>query len=246
MTIVTKIAWVEAKLFLRERIAAVAVFGFPVALVAGFGMIPGFGQPDKSLGGQPGTEYVASIGIAIMLAMLSLNGIPMVLSGYREKRILRRLAVTPAGAFRQLAAGLLVWSAIAVTSATLILAVAKFAYHMPLPERFGWFVVAFVLGMAALFAVGMLVAATARNGRSAVGIGWLIMMPSFFLAGVWVPREEMSPLLRHIGDFTPLAAALQAVRDTWTGHDPRPLNLGIMVAYAVAAMLLAARVFRWE
>lgn len=246
MTAVTKIALVEAKLFLRERVAAIAVLGFPVALVAGFGAIPDFGKPDSHLGGQSGTEYIASIGIAIMLAALSLNGIPMVLAGYREKGILRRLGTTPAGPLSQLVAGLMVWSAIAVMSATLVLAVARLAYHVPLPDRFGWFVLAFFLGMAALFAVGMVVAASVRNGRTAAGIGWFIMMPSFFLAGVWVPREELSPVLRHIGDYTPLAAALQAVRDSWVGRDPRPLNLGIMAAYAVAATLLATRVFRWE
>jgi hypothetical protein len=36
-----KLAFVETKLFLRERIAVAALLGIPVALVVGFGMIPG-------------------------------------------------------------------------------------------------------------------------------------------------------------------------------------------------------------
>jgi signal transduction histidine kinase len=47
-----RLAVVETRLFLRERAAAVAVFGLPVALVIGFGLIPGFGDPQKGLSGQ--------------------------------------------------------------------------------------------------------------------------------------------------------------------------------------------------
>ncbi len=70
----SRLAFVETKLFLREKAAAVAVFGLPVALVIGFGLIPGFNQPQKSLSHQIGTEYIASLGFAIVLATLGMNG----------------------------------------------------------------------------------------------------------------------------------------------------------------------------
>src|SRR5216684_7053977 len=60
----SKLALVETKLFLREKVATLAVFGLPVALVIGFGLIPGFGQPQTSLSEQIGTEYIAAIGVA--------------------------------------------------------------------------------------------------------------------------------------------------------------------------------------
>jgi ABC-2 type transport system permease protein len=56
----------------------------------------------------------------------------------------------------------------------------------------------------------------------------------------------MSPVMRQIGNFTPLGSALHAVRDSWMGLAPRPEYLGIMAAYAVIAAALAARFFRWE
>jgi len=52
--------------------------------------------------------------------------------------------------------------------------------------------------------------------------------------------------MQQIGNFTPLGAALHAVRDSWMGLAPRPEYLGIMAAYAVIAGALAARFFRWE
>jgi ABC-2 type transport system permease protein len=92
----------------------------------------------------------------------------------------------------------------------------------------------------------MLVAAAAPTARSSAGLGWLLFFPNMFLAGVYFPTEEMSPVMRQIGNFTPLGSALHAVRDSWMGLTPRPEYLGIMAAYAVIAGALAARFFRWE
>jgi len=242
----SRLAYVETKLFLRETGAAIAVFGLPVALVIGFGLIPGFGDPQKSLSGQIGTEYIASIGVAIVLATLGLNGVPMVIGQYRQRGVLRRLAVTPVRPLTLLTADLMVWAASAILSVALVVGVARLAYHVPAPVAAGWFVLSVLLGIAALFALGLLVAAAAPTARSAAGIGWLLFFPNMFLAGVYFPSEEMSPVMRQIGTFTPLGSALHAVRDSWMGLAPRPEYLGIMAAYAVIAAVVAVRFFRWE
>jgi ABC-2 type transport system permease protein len=242
----SRLAYVETKLFLREKAAAIGVFGLPVALVIGFGLIPGFSDPQKSLSGQIGTEYIASVSVAIVLATLGLNGVPMVVGQYRQRGILRRLAVTPVRPLTLLLADLMVWAASAVLSVALVIAVARFAYHVPAPVAPGWFALSVLLGVAALFALGLLVAAAAPTARSAAGLGWLLFFPNMFLAGVYFPTETMSPVMRQIGNFTPLGSALHAVRDSWMGLEPRPEYLGIMAAYAVIAGALAARFFRWE
>ena len=58
----SRLALVEGKLFLREKAALIGVFGLPVALVIGFGLIPGFSDPQKGLSDQIGTEYIAASG----------------------------------------------------------------------------------------------------------------------------------------------------------------------------------------
>lgn len=241
-----KLAFVETKLFLRERVAVAALLGIPVALVVGFGMIPGFGKPDKSLSGQIGTEYIASLGVAIVIVMLGLTGIPAVMGIYREKGILRRLSATPVRPAAVLLAKMLVWLATVLVSVTLVITVSRLAFHVPLPVKLGWFVLSVALGVAALFALGLLVAAVAPTSRAAAGLGWLLFFPNMFLAGVYFPTDEMSHTLQVIGDYAPLGAALHAVRQSWMGQDPRPLYLGIMAAWAAVAGIAAARFFRWE
>src|SRR6185437_461016 len=115
----------ETRLFLREQAAAIGVFGLPVALVIGFGLIPGFGDPQKGLSGQIGTEFSASVSVAIVLAVLGLTGVPMVIGQYRERGILRRLAATPVRPLTLLLADLMVWTASAIVSVALLIAVAR-------------------------------------------------------------------------------------------------------------------------
>jgi ABC-2 type transport system permease protein len=241
-----KLALVETRLFLREKGATLAVFALPLALVLGFGLIPGFNKPQKGLSDQIGTEYIASIGVAIVLVSLGLNGVPMVIAQYRERGILRRLAVTPVRPLTLLIAKLTVWAAAAVLSVALVIAVVRLAFHVPVPVATGWFIVSLLLGIAALFAVGMLVAAVAPNARTATGVGMVLFFPNMFFAGIYFPTEEMSPTLRQIGNFTPLGAAVHALRDSWMGLDPRLEYLGIMAAWALVGGAVAARFFRWE
>jgi ABC-2 type transport system permease protein len=246
MTGFSRLALVEAKLFLREKSALLGVFGLPVALVIGFGLIPGFSDPQKGLSDQIGTEYIAGLGVAIVLASLGFNGVPMVIGQYRQRGILRRLGVTPVRPLTLLMADLTVWVASAVLSVALVVAVVRFAFHVPAPAAAGWFILSVGLGIASLFALGMLAAAVSPTARGAAGIGWLLLFPNMFLAGVYFPTEEMSSTMRQVGNFTPLGSALHAVRDSWMGIDPRPEYLGIMAAWALVAGALAARFFRWE
>jgi ABC-2 type transport system permease protein len=241
-----KLALVEGRLFLREKAALIGVFGLPVALVLGFGLIPGFSDPQKGLSDQIGTEYIAAVGVAIVLASLGLTGVPMVIGQYRERGVLRRLGVTPVRPLTLLLADLSVWAAAAVLSVALVVAVVRFAFHVPAPAESGWFILSILLGIASLFAVGLLAAAVAPTARSSAGIGWLLFFPNMFLAGVYFPTEEMSATMRQVGNFTPLGSALHAVRDSWMGIEPRPEYLVIMAAWALVAAALAARFFRWD
>jgi ABC-2 type transport system permease protein len=97
-----------------------------------------------------------------------------------------------------------------------------------------------------MFAIGLWLASFARSAGVATAIGQLNLYPLLFFAGLWIPREQMTPILRDVGDWTPLGAAVQAMQTSMQGGFPSAQSLLVMVAYAVVFGYLAVRYFRWE
>jgi ABC-2 type transport system permease protein len=246
MSVFVKLTRSELRLFLREPMMAFFTLIFPTALVIILGSIPAFREHSPDLGGGRVIDLYVGISVALVLAMLALQMTPAVLATYRERGILRRLATTPVGPGRMLAAQLVMSMLIAVVSAALILAVGRIAFDVPLPARFGSFVIGFLLSAAAVFAVGLFIAALAPSGKAANSIGTLLFFPSMFFAGLWTPREVMPKLIQRIGDFTPLGAGERALHDAAGGHWTNLLSLTVLVAYVVVFGVASARVFRWE
>jgi len=237
----------ELRLFLREPAAVAWGVGFPLVLLVIFGAIPGFRSPvTKNTPGLSILDAYLPILIAFVMAMLALNALPAVLAGYREKGVLRRLATTPVGPGRVLAAQLIVNLAVTLTTLILLAALARLAYGVPLPRQPGGFVLAVLLAAAALLGLGMFVAAVVSTGRAANAIGAILFFPLMFFAGLWLPIAAMPSVLQHISHATPLGAAVQALTDSWQGHFPHPLQLLALAAYALVFSVGAARLFRWE
>jgi ABC-2 type transport system permease protein len=236
----------ELRLFLREKAAVFWGMLFPLALLVIFGSIPGFHQPDKNLGGQTLLAVYVPVLMAMTLALLGLSALPTVLAGYREKGILRRLATTPVGPARLLAAQLAVHAGAALVTMALIMTVASAGYGVGLPRQAAGFLLALILAVAALLALGLVVAALARTARAAQPIGSLLFFPLMFFAGLWLPIAAMPAMLRHISQYSPLGAAVQALQDAALGGWPHPQQLAVLAGYAIAFSVAAVTLFRWE
>ncbi|ALG07149.1 ABC transporter permease [Kibdelosporangium phytohabitans] len=235
------LTFTELKLFLRDPASTIVTIALPIAIVAVFGVIakPGGDQ-------DPIMTYFPTMALALGLAQLALNLTPTTLAGYREKGILRRMSTTPMNPARLLTAQLLISIGLAVVAAVLVILVGHLGFKFTVPQNLGGFAAAFVLGCTALFAVGLLVAAIAPSARVATGVGVGLFFASLVFGGVFMPAESLPPFLVHVGDYTPLGAAMQSLRASWGGTMPETLHLGVLGAYTVVAGFAAARLFRWE
>ena len=246
MRIFWKLTVSELRLLLREPMVAFFAVVFPTVLVIILGSIPSFREPSPDLGGLRVIDLYVPITLALILAMLGLQTTPAVLATYREKGVLRRLATTPARPIALLGAQLLTSLATAVFSAALVLLVGRFVFDVALAENMAAYVLSFLLGAAAVFAVGLLIAALASTGKAANAFGTILFFPSMFFAGLWAPREVMPDMVQRIGDFTPLGAGERALHEAFTGSWPALISLVVMVGYVLVFGVASAKLFRWE
>nr|BFE84384.1 hypothetical protein GCM10020093_069850 [Planobispora longispora] len=91
---------------------------------------------------------------------------------------------------------------LAVTACGLLLAVAGTVLGAHLPTRVPYVALVFLLGTASMFAIGLLIAALAPNGRAANGIGVLLYFPMAYLAGLMQPKDQMPAMVARIGEYT--------------------------------------------
>lgn len=240
------LALTELKLFLREKSGPAFGVGLPVLLLIIFGNLPFYHEHRDDLGGRTLLDTYVPILVAFALAMLALNVLPPVLAGYREKGVLRRLWTTPVGPVQVLGAQLVITLVTAVVAVAALLVVARFAFGVVLPRQFGGFLVATLLATLALAALGLFVASAAAGGRAANAIGAAVFYPLVFFGGLFLPIQTMPPVLARISHATPLGAAVTAMTDATNGHWPHWIALLTLLAWAVGAAVLAARLFRWE
>ncbi|WP_433551706.1 ABC transporter permease [Micromonospora zamorensis] len=235
---------IEARLYLRDLPTLLTIVGLPTMILVVLGLIPSLREPDPNFDGQNFVNYFAPSLLVVTLAMVGVNTMPMALATYRERGVLRRLATTPAHPGALLAAQLVVALAAILASALLLIVVGRLAFGVPLPRHPLGFVLAFVLGTAALLALGLLVAAVARTTKAAQAMAVPLFLLTMFFGGVYLPRFLLPDAVARIGDYTP--PGVQALLDAWTGPSPQPLHLAIMAVIAVAAGAGAAKLFRWE
>lgn len=239
-----KLIATEARLFLRDPMSFTIGLLLPTVVLVGLGAVPMLREPAEDMGGQRFVDYFAPSVIVMAVAVIGLTNLPAVLAAYREQGVLRRMRTTPVHPVKLLVAQLVVNLGAALLSAGVVVAAGTLVYDVPLPKHAWGFAIAFVLGITAVFAIGMLVAALAPTARAATGLSTFLFMSTMFFGGVYLPRFMLPDAVVRIGDFVP--PGVQSLLDAWNGTAPAVIPLLAMAAIAVAAGAIAARVFKWE
>src|SRR6476620_6732128 len=161
MAKLARIMIVETKLFFRDTGTWLVSLLLPTLILVALGAISAVRVPSPAFGGHRFIDVFVPSLVVMTLAMLGVNTLPIRLATYREKGVLRRLSTTQVKPATLLIAQLVLNMAVALASLALLLGVGNLAYNVPLPQYMLGFVMAYLLGMSSLFALGLLVAAVA-------------------------------------------------------------------------------------
>jgi ABC-2 type transport system permease protein len=241
-----KIVLNEARLAWRQPAGLIAGIGIPVVLLVIFGVIPAFRQTSPKLGGYSAFDIYIPILISFVIGMLAMFYLPGPLVAYREQGILRRLSATPARPSWVLAAQMVVQSCLMAAGVLILIIISVAVFGVTAPANPGGVVLSLAAGTAAMFAIGLAIAAVAKSSGAARGLMAATFYPLNFLAGLYVPLQFLPSTLQEIAHYSPLGAVVNTVGSAWVGQFPPVGPLLAMVGYAVVFGVIAQRFFRWE
>ena len=163
---------------------------------------------------RPIDVYMPAV-LALAIGTVALVTFPPNFGVYREKGVLKRLAVTPMPASQLIVAEIFV-NLVALASGVVLALVAGFAFlSIPVPEQPLVVIAAFLIGAVQMMGFGALIAAWTRSSGAATGVGMIAYFPMLFFAGIWLPGPVMSDTLQTVSTFVPLGAAAQALTVGW-------------------------------
>jgi ABC-2 type transport system permease protein len=236
--------------FIRNRQSRFFTLALPVLflviLAALFGnrraVVPG-GRIDVSVLYVPGIITLGIIGAAFVNLVITVTT-------QRETGVLKRRRATPVPAAAIIAGRALTAIAIALAITALLLAIGWAFYGATIPARTGpAMLVTVVVGAASFCCLGYALTSVIRNEDAAQPVTQAVMLPLYFISGVFVAVDQLPHWLVNVADVFPVrhlaAALLVAYNPHTTGAGFAGTDLLIVAAWGVAGLLVALRRFSW-
>jgi ABC-2 type transport system permease protein len=168
----------------------------------------------------------------------------------REGGSLKRRRATPAPAWVLIAGQGLATTAISagVTAVLLVVGHAAFGVGVSAGALLA-VAITVAVGSLAFCCLGYAVASFIDNADAAQPIVQFSLIPLYFISGVWVPTASLPHGVRAIADVFPVAHVAGAMHQAFAhasfGAALAPVHLLVTAAWALGAVLVAARRFSW-
>lgn len=252
MNTLAKLTWVEIKLFVREPLAVIFSFAFPIFVLVILSGVFGteLDRADEEevriwRGVTPNNYYLPAY-VGLTMAAIGLITLPLRLATYREQGVLRRFRAAGVPVAGILGSQALVALGMAVIGSLALVAVSAIGYGTDLPELWPETVAAFVLSAGMFAAVGVFLGSALPTARTAQGAGLIAFFVMMFISGAGPPRETLSGAMQAFSEVLPLTHVVLLLQDAWLGFGWNVSAFLVVVAIGAVAAGASLRLFRWE
>jgi ABC-2 type transport system permease protein len=238
----------DQKVFWRNPAAVFFTVMFPVLLLVIFSAIFG----DKTIDGLGGIEvttyYVPAI-ITMAIVSATMQTLAMTLVIARDDGRLKRGRGTPMPAWVFIAGRIGNSVVVAILMLVVLSLLGKLLYGVPIPwSRLPDLLLVLAIGAAAFCCLGVALTALIPSQDAAAPIANAILLPLFFLSGVFVPEDEIPDGVIDFANHFPVRPFFQSVFDAYLpGNGPALAwdHLLVVGLWGIAGLVLAVRFFRW-
>jgi ABC-2 type transport system permease protein len=193
-------------------------------------------------------QYVVVAMLTFGLIAACYTNLAMAICTRRETGVLKRMRGTPI-AIGSYMGGLIGSVLIVVAILTVVMvAIGMASYHLHFPFHPAAVLVTLLVGIVTFCALGLAVTILVPNADAAPAVVNGIYFPVVFISGVFYPLAQGSVLAR-IADWFPIFHMIRALVSAFEGGPGSGLqvrDLAVMAVWAVAALFVTARRFRWE
>ena len=237
----------ELKLSFRGMDMIIFAVCMPVVVVILLGIIYG-GKP--AFDGADYTFLEQSFGAVSTIAVCAggVMGLPLVISDYRQKKILKRFKITPSSPVLLLSVQVAIYMIYSLIALVLIYLVSVLLFGMKLQGAFLPFMGAFFLVMISMFSIGMLVGGVSPNTKIASVLASLLYFPMLIFSGATLPYEVMPAVLQKLADLLPLTQRIKLLKAASLGLPAENVmgSLAVMAVITVVCGGVSIRFFKWE
>ncbi len=237
----------EIKLSLRGLDMVIFAICMPLVVLIVLGVIYG---TKPAFTGANYTFLEQSFGALATIAICAggVMGLPLVVSDYRSKHILKRLKVTPVKPSSILLVQVTIYALYSLVSLITLFAVATAFFKFRMQGSMLQFIFGWLLVMVSMFSIGMMVGGVAKNAKTAGIIASLLYFPMLIFSGATLPYEVMPAAMQKIVDVLPLTQGIKILKSATLGlpSDGFIIPICILAIITVVCSIVAIKYFKWE
>jgi ABC-2 type transport system permease protein len=239
----------DLKIFRRNPAALFFTAILPVIFLCLFVGIFGNNRLKEYDNVHASTIYVPSF-IALAVVSAAFVALAMGFTRMRESGVLKRVRATPVPAWIVFAGriGTSVVTATIVTALLMLIGGVLFGVKVPSHTLPG-LISALVVGAAAFCALGIGYTRVISSEDAAPAMTNAVVLPLYFISGVFVPFRTLPDGLRNIAELLPVQPFVDALQKAF---DPNTVGAGFaggdllkLAIWGLAGLLLAIRFFAW-
>ncbi len=237
----------ELKLSLRGMDMFIFAICMPIVVLIILGVIYG-NKP--AYDGAKYSFLAQSFGAISTIAICAggVMGLPLVVSDYRHKKILKRFKVTPTSPTLILAVQVTIYTLYSLVSLVFVYSVATIFFDYQLNGSWFQFGGGYLLVMISMFSIGMAVGGIAPNSKIASVIASILYFPMLIFSGATLPYEVMPTALQNVADILPLTQGIKLLKAASLGLsiDSVIFPIIVMIGLAIICIIISIKFFKWE
>lgn len=177
-----------------------------------------------------------------------LMGLPLVVSEYRERKILKRFQVTPVSPVRLLAVEFTIYVLYCIVSMVTLMVAGTIFWNIRIYGSWTGFLGSWLLTMVSTLSIGIMVGGIAKNTKTASVIASVLYFPMLIFSGATLPFEVMPDCMQKIVSIFPITQGIQLMKAAFLDLSVENSGLTIigMGVVTIVCFSIAIRFFRWE